>query len=159
MKPQVPDMGEEAPKMPLAKMIQAVSIALGVLSKKESWLDILKHFERRLPEKPDWVVLVTDDFRTVASGNVDTSHEERDPTVFISSQLSLAEHIIPELRIGQFKFSLISGNKGLFITIPIHDDFFLGVKFNKQLEISSLGSLGHGLSAALEELSFKLKDK
>jgi len=154
----LPDMGEEAPKMPLVEMIRAIELALGVLYKKESWLDILKHFEQRLPVKPDWVVLLTEDGRTVGE-DVDTPGEERDPSAIVMAQLSVAEHVTSKSNLGHFEFSLVSANKGFLLTIPIHDDFLLGMKFSKELEISSLGILGDGMFAALEELSFKLKDR
>jgi predicted regulator of Ras-like GTPase activity (Roadblock/LC7/MglB family) len=121
--------------------------------------EALEHLRQSLPEKPDWIVLSSVDGLLMGAVNVDIYHEERNPSWAMIAQLSIAERASSEFNLGLFEFSIVSAGKGFLVIIPIHDDFLLGMKYNKQFSISDLGNMGNNFSALLEELSFKLKDR
>jgi pyroglutamyl-peptidase len=156
----LPDMGQESPKMPLEKIIRAVRLALGVLSTKESFSEILKRLEEKLPERPDWIVLSSTDGFLMGGVNVDTSHEERNPSPYLTGMYSISERVSDALNLGAINFLVNSSSKGLVLVVPLHDDYFLGLKFGKEIEYARLAEVGNSLPAyILGNLSKMLIEK
>jgi pyroglutamyl-peptidase len=158
----IPDMGEEAPKMPLPKLIQAVRVALSAVM-RETLSNVLKRLEQNLPEKPDWIVLSSVDGLEIGGVNIIPPsspyyHEERSFTPILAGFVSFIERVDSELELGLPNFIVISGDSGLALLLPIHDEYILGMKFGKGTNYTTLATIGNSLPNMLEELKKTLRN-
>jgi pyroglutamyl-peptidase len=160
----LPDMGEEAPKMPLAKMIRAVRLAMGAF-KKETVADVLERLRQRLPEKPDWIAVTTTDGELIEGTQLTPRQhygEENRLGPIVAAFSSLTDRVHEELLSGTSSCTYSVGNSGILLVWSLESDFIFTLKFDQEKSVSQISkheSVLENEIKSLEELLRKIKAK
>jgi hypothetical protein len=140
-----------------------LKLVLGFFMSEQEIMNVLERLLQHLPEKPDWIVLVTVDGEYVAGTNFAPmqkelgEHGNRVPPLTAALN-SFVFRMNSELRLGDSVFTLSFGSLGLLWIMPLDDDYVLAMKFAKETSFSSLASVANSLPNMLKELSNMLRE-
>ena len=129
------------------------------MSEKEI-TEVLERLRQRLPEKPDWIAIVSVDGLYLAGtsviDNLDTKNFVAAYTVGLEANVS---RLTSFSQVGDFAFNISAGERGFLLVFLLEPDkYLMTMKFSNKTSFYALSVLDKALPNALKDLQITLRE-